>query len=170
MQSCNVSKFPKWQEWSKCSNLSWIVCQPVWGIHSIILRICQRQELEPRKETHTLEGDTTRGNGKVLHIFFPPNHKEGSEVRCRRPHLGSLSAVQQWFRRASHKKNLQRNGTQDFQILFQRAKRIVPTKKNGLFGGFPGVCTWAGQLPCMLVLHIRVQNYFFRSNFHDRDR
>lgn len=102
--------------------------------------------------------------------FFPPNHKEGSEVRCRRPHLGSLSAVQQWFRRASHKKNLQRNGTQDFQILFQRAKRIVPTKKNGLFGGFPGVCTWAGQLPCMLVLHIRVQNYFFRSNFHDRDR
>ena len=68
--------------------------------------------------------------------FFPPNHKEGSEVRCGRPHLGSLSAVQQWFRRASHKKNLQRNGTQDFQILFQRAKRIVPTKKNGLLADF----------------------------------
>lgn len=96
----------------------------------IILRICQRQELEPRKETHTLEGDTTRGNGKVLHIFFPPNHKEGSEVRCRRPHLGSLSAVQQWFRRASHKKNLQRSGTQDFQILFPKGKTNSAHKKK----------------------------------------
>lgn len=67
---------------------------------------------------------------KICWIVSSAWSHNGHTWGCERSLVASKSAVLERSLMASHKKNLQRSGSQDIQILFQRANLIVPRKKS----------------------------------------